>query len=347
MSLVESHRELCPGVLVTRRPPVHLRPQDVDLFRHELERHIPPSHLLRIDNVRITPDGLLVKRATILRESFPFAGLRDHWKARSIVKVLSRAYLSRHIRDVDDETLWVTDTWSTGYFHWLTDVSSKLQVVREIARQHLLLLPHGCEPSDFVRGSLEAFGIRRVQFIREEEIVRCRRLLLPTPIAPSGHFRVDVIRAVREDLTRHFAPDTPAVPAGRVYISRRAAQKRRITNEPEVIAVLRGWGFDVVQAETLSLADQIRIASQARYLISNHGAGLTNMLFMRPGGHVFELRHRGDRINNCYFALASALELHYWYQTCASPSGGEDPHTADVVVDTDALETNLSLMFRE
>ena len=56
--------------------------------------------------------------------------------------------------------------------------------------------------------------------------------------------------------------------------------------------------------------------SRARYVVSNHGAGLTNMLFMKDGARVLELRHVSDYVNNCYFILASALQFDYLYQLC-------------------------------
>jgi capsular polysaccharide biosynthesis protein len=104
------------------------------------------------------------------------------------------------------------------------------------------------------------------------------------------------------------------------------------------------FNFRVVRTEDHSFAEQVRIASRARYLISNHGAGLTNMLFMNHGANVLELRHTTDRINNCYFTLASALNLKYFYQSCEPQKPGEDAHTADLKVDARALRANLELM---
>ena len=69
------------------------------------------------------------------------------------------------------------------------------------------------------------------------------------------------------------------------------------------------------------------------------------MLFMRPGSHVLELRHQSDGLSNCYFTMASALELHYSYQTCASPAPEEPSHTADLRVDVRRLEENLERLF--
>jgi capsular polysaccharide biosynthesis protein len=344
---VTCEHELSAELIVKRRPPANLQPQDLPLFVGELERRIPASRLLCISNVRITADGVLLKRGAILPETFPFVELRDAWKMRTRIKLLSQAYVWGRIRDIHEEALWVTDIWSTGYFHWLADVLSKVYVVHDLARHRVLLLPHWCEASDVVRRSLEAFGLSNVQFIGANDIVRCKTLLVPTPVAPSGHCRVDVIRAVRDEVMRRFAANASATPEGRVYISRERARRRRIVNEVEVIHVLRRHGCEVIHAEDLSFADQIRIASQARYLISNHGAGLTNMLFMRPGSSVLELRHRLDSINNCYFTLSSALDLRYWFQACDPIRALDDVHTADVVVNVAELDKNLSAMFNQ
>ena len=64
---------------------------------------------------------------------------------------------------------------------------------------------------------------------------------------------------------------------------------------------------------------------------------------MKDGGSVLELRHVSDCINNCYFTLSSALDLKYFYQTCAPQNQSAD-RDAHLVVDTDQLEKNLHLL---
>ena len=82
----------------------------------------------------------------------------------------------------------------------------------------------------------------------------------------------------------------------------------------------------------------------AKYLISNHGAGLTNMLFMQAGTSVLELRRENDGHNNCYFAQASALNLKYYYQLCKSENDDTDTYTANLIVDPLVLEKNIKTM---
>ena len=331
---------ICPASVSKRKLPRNFNQEHLQLFQHELEKNIPQSDLLRFHNVRVSSEGLLFKGLKMLPESFAFPVELDEWKRRSVFKFLVTNYLFRKQRKIDREVLWITDYWSKGYFHWLTDALTRLFVVRDRLDQLTLTLPWEFATREFVKPSLDVFGVKNVDFIQPNEVIECRSLVMPTHTAPSGHFKDEVIRGVRAKLLDAFGDANYRGAGERIYISRRVAGRRRIANESEVIHVLEQFGFETICAEELSFEEQVKVASRARYLVSNHGAGLTNMLFMREGGSVLELRHRADWINNCYFILASALDLSYFYQLCEPSSVGGDPHTADLLVAPGQLEKN-------
>lgn len=337
-------KTLRPPRVSRRTVPVNLRRDDLALFGHELERALPPAELLELRDVRVGPEGVLFKGWRMLPESFAFPANMAAWRAKSVVKLLARNYLLRRRRRLERRALWVVDDWSGGYFHWMADALTRLYAVRDLAGDLTLLLPHSYRPLGFVRPSLAPFGVRDVEFIGPGETFVCSELVVPTHTAPSGHFDEEIIRGVREVLVRAYGGTAAGEGGESVYISRAGAPKRRVANEAEVITVLRDFGFRVVRAEDHTFEEQVGIAARARHLASNHGAGLTNMLFMAAGRNVLELRHAADRVNNCYFTMASALGLNYFYQTCAPARPGEDPHTADIRVDTNALAQNLRLM---
>jgi capsular polysaccharide biosynthesis protein len=193
-----------------------------------------------------------------------------------------------------------------------------------------------------VKSSLKAFGVRSIDFIGPDEVVECRSLLMPSHTAPSGHFKDEAIRGVRGVLLSAYGDENGV--EEKLYISRGKAGRRRIVNEDEVTSIVRRFGFQIICTEELSFEQQVQICSRARYIVSNHGAGLTNMLFMRAGGIILELRHQTDCINNCYFTLSSALDLNYFYQTCAPQDPSADPHEAHLLVDPNQLESNLRLL---
>lgn len=325
--------------LARRKLPVNFQARDSVLFEGELTRVIPSTQVLKFEDVRATPEGLLFTGTRILPESFAFPYHLDEWRFSSVLKFLAINALRRR-RRIEREALWITDYWSTAYFHWVTDVLTRLFVMRDRLSDLLLVLPGSYEQRDVVKACLKAFGVSEVDFIAADEVVEFRSLVMPSHTAPSGHFKDEAIHGVRDVLLNAYG-DVGGEDA-RLYISRRGAGRRRIVNEDEVISVLRKFGFTTICAEDLSFEDQVAIFSRARYIVSNHGAGLTNVLFMKQGGSVLELRNEADCVNNCYFTMSSALDLNYFYQTCAPENPSADPHDAHLRVDTDRLKNNLT-----
>jgi capsular polysaccharide biosynthesis protein len=329
---------------VSRRSlPLNFQPNDSRLFSHELESVIPPTRLLTLHDVGVSAEGILFQGGQMLPESFAFPANRENWKRRSVLKFYLMNYLLRSRRRFERDGVWVLDDWSGGYFHWLADVLPRLSTVRERLKDLVLLLPQKFKDVEFVQASLKAFAVGGIEYIRSNEVLSCRTLLVPTQTAPSGHYNEELIRQVRDLLVGVFAGEPRASSDDRVYISRSQSPKRRIVNEDDVVDTLRRHGFRIVRTEDYSFGEQVRMATQARYLVSNHGAGLTNMLFMNAGTNVLELRCVDDGINNCYFTLAAALNLRYFYQCCDRANRG-DPHMANIRVDSGALRRNLELM---
>jgi capsular polysaccharide biosynthesis protein len=329
-----------------RKLPVNLNRDDLWLFEHapEFQHETPQANVLEIENVWVNSSGVLFKRGRILPESFVVPENLKQWKKRSIVKFLATNYLLKKRRRFKQDAAWITDDWSNGYYHWFADALPRLFMLRDRIADLVLLLPSQYEKLRFVRPSLSPFGVKRVEFIDEGYALLCQKLIVPRHTAHTGNHDQEIIRGVRELLVSSYAGERGLHESDRVYISRGKAPIRRIKNEEEVIDVLREFDFQIAYFEDYSLEQQVGIVSRARYLVSNHGAGLTNMLFMAAGNNVLELRNRTDAINNCYFNLASALNLNYFYQTCEAENTDEDPHSANLLVDTQALKENLRLM---
>ena len=132
-----------------------------------------------------------------------------------------------------------------------------------------------------------------------------------------------------------------------MYISRAKAFKRRIVNEPDCISLLKKYNFNIIILEDYTFLEQISICANAQYIVSNHGAGLSNILFMKPSSSVLELRKENDYHNNCYFSLANAMSLNYYYQICAPCNKYQDAHIANLLVDIEALDFNINKMITQ
>ncbi len=336
---------LYDGCVSRRTPPRNFRPEDASLFAHELERTIAPMELIDVANVSVNGDGLLFKRGRVLRESFAAAETFEHVRKRRL-PFLVKNYLLRRRRTLADRFLWITDDWSHGYFHWLADVLPRLFAARDLAATVALLLPSNCD-QEFIRASLQLFDLAGIEYIHPHEVCVTEHLVLPELATQSGSFNDALMRELRDFILDSYGIDRRSSPNRKIYVSRSRAAKRRITNEEEVIAVLRDFDFEIVRFEDHPFEQQVRIAAETKYLVSNHGAGLTNMLFMPEGGRVLELRRDGERERNCFFNLATTARLGYYYQCCPQEHAEDWVHSANVVVDTRGLRENLELMLRE
>lgn len=336
-------RTLFEPSLSRRRPPVNLDPADAPLFAHEMEHALPAMRVRELRNVRALPSGVLTWRGRVLPESFVFPSPPGETPGfLTTLKLLAKAYAPGRARTLDGPVLWFTDTWSNGFFHWMLDALPRLFAIRDLARGATLTLPEAFRAQEgYIRPSLRPFDIGGVEFFNTPLL--CRRFTLATHAAATGNYNEQLIRELRGLYAKYYAGT--GTPFGdRIYISRGKSQRRKIRNEEEILPVLRARGFQILYFEELNFDEQAAAALNARYLVSNHGAGLTNMLFMPAGSRVLELRKREDARNNCYFALASALELPYHYLLCDAVHPGEDPHTADLLVNPAALDAALKSM---
>ena len=328
-----------------RKLPINFNQADSALFEREFKKDIPASKLVKLENVNVNPDGIIFRGNQIFLESFASPKHLDAWlKPKAKLKFFLKNNLFRHIEKINSEVFWFTDNWSVLYFHWMTDALPRLFTIREKTVNATLLLPGAYQEKKYITSSLSPFVFQEVKFLNH--IIRCNTLQIPTHTAPTGNYNETLIRDLRSFYSDFYSRTYSENIGDKVYISRGKAQKRKIKNEEECLAVLKEYDFKVVYFEDCSFEQQVKIALDARYLISNHGAGLTNMLFMKSGSSVFELRKKGDRSNNCYFSLASALNLRYFYQICDSEDPEEDAHTANLIVDCKLLRKNIEQMLK-
>jgi capsular polysaccharide biosynthesis protein len=118
-------------------------------------------------------------------------------------------------------------------------------------------------------------------------------------------------------------------------------------NADEVIPILAKYGFRIFEPEKYSFLEQVFIFSQVKFLVGEHGAGLTNLMFMDKGASVLELhKARTNDLNHpsaAFWYLAHAAGVNYYHQICDT-HGREDYFEGDYVIDPAMLDRNLELM---
>jgi capsular polysaccharide biosynthesis protein len=253
--------------------------------------------------------------------------LKNYWVRRGSVTVPSG--------------LWVIDNYSNNYYHWITESLVRLlEAERLYPDEDVLLLPSHFRRLTYVPFTLKAFPqVSRVGWIGERVKARVDRLAL-VPMPPLER-RLDLVPEVAR---RVGALEEEPSRERRIYFSRADAARRHVRHEADVIEVFRSHDFEIVHIDPSDPGEQVRLSRGATVIAGVHGAALTNVIFMPPGGRLLELRHGHDDVFPAsYRELADAVGIEYHGHICAlaEEATGWDINHADLAVDLDLLRESL------
>jgi len=216
--------------------------------------------------------------------------------------------------------------WSKGgnYYHWLHDTLERLFRVQEHLPEDIrYIVPANLGPLQLE--TLRLVGIRQDQLVPfdGEEVWELETLYFSNRTTNSGSDRREADEWLRDKIFEAYQVESAAA-TRRLFVSRRIAAKRKVINEPAVEEYLEQFGFEICTPETLSFREQVELFSQAKVVVSTHGAGLTNMLFA-PAGLVVVDMIPASKMDNSYVFWTMSVELrhHYWYFVVEDVPGGD------------------------
>lgn len=224
---------------------------------------------------------------------------------RLVAQTLQHVYAPEHGMEVDPETGHTTlhsagvrrvpgravhllAAGAYNYYHWHVDAASRLVVLPEAFRDDLVLVPpleHGFQRDTLAR--LAAEHPLRVHAIGPSETVLVDELILVPNFGGFGYYPRPEMLDLFDRLLDGVDLEEPH---RRLYVTRARSPKRRLENEPEVIALLEEAGFEIADLDAMTLDEQMRRFAEATHVVAPHGAGLTNVAFCRPGTWVCELQ---------------------------------------------------------
>ncbi len=222
-------------------------------------------------------------------------------------------FLRRRLPDVTDAPGSVgvlTTRGSENYYHFLTDVLPRLELLRRAGVEPDAYLVN--RATRFQRDMLDHLGLTADRCVGGDKYPHLRAAELVVPSLPDDDLRTPPW--VVPWLRAQFLPDDLRPPHRRLYVGRGGKKRtRRVENEAELLAALRPLGFESIDPGALAPAEQVRTFAEAEYIVAPHGAGLTNLAFAAPGAAVVELFAR-HYVNECFWALATTVEgLRYRY----------------------------------
>ncbi|WP_267423522.1 glycosyltransferase family 61 protein [Methylobacterium sp. GC_Met_2] len=103
----------------------------------------------------------------------------------------------------------------------------------------------------------------------------------------------DILAAVRDRILQRLAADGVDLrrTGRRIILSRRGFTQRQLVNEAEIVETLQPHGFEIVQPEHLTFAEQVQMYHGADIIVGSASSALINCIFCRPGARVVALAH--------------------------------------------------------
>jgi capsular polysaccharide biosynthesis protein len=310
-----------------RKLPVNFVTEDHHLFADELtiEAHQP----------------------VIINASFVYADLYWYSATKGLstlkqsqllyTKMKWRRFFSPKIK-YSNKTAILFDVWSANYFHWMTEVVPKLQHLALIDDNLVIYIPEPILRQPFAKFTLSLFANISFREISINHITKfiIQKAYLCNLKMITGNYHPEIIKEAATFLKTSVQQNY--LSAKRLFIYRDILDGRGIENFNEIKPLLDRYGFDVVNLGKLTPEEQIASMRNCELLAGVHGAGLTNMMFLPVGAKVLELRRYDDKLNNCYFSLASALGHNYHYLLCKVNDESLPTQQNSFLVDESAFE---------
>ena len=237
-------------------------------------------------------------------------------------------------QDKIEEAYLGIQEWNFNYFHWMTEVLPALVVINQITDKKVpVLLSANSKKCKHIIDSLKIFDIPIYYYNIRQTIKVSNLYAVKIPIV--GAYNEPFLSNMRSLFLKNINVEVKKTPFRKIYISRKKATRRKISNEDELVALLDRYEFESVFLEDYEIQDQIKLLQETKIVVSCHGAGLTNILFMQPDTKVIELKANNNDYW-CFFSLARLANLKYSYLLCESDRNNH--RDSNITVDLVALE---------
>lgn len=263
--------------------------------------------------VYITNSGVALRGLKLIRNSvFDNVPTSNFYKYSLFKKVTEKKKIFKN-----GNYLIVHNHWSSGYHHWVTEALVRLSNVE--SRNYDLILPENYP--NFAFDSLETFQFNSIYKLPTKTGCILESVTIP-PNPPSGIYKRNELSRIRS----HFfaAYNIEFNPYRKIYITRKNAARRRVENEEEIVPVLKNFDVEIIDTSLLTFKQQVELFAQCKIIISIHGAGLTNALFMHNKTHLIEFYKDKTFINPCYENMCNELDIQFHRLLC---EGGKNKET--------------------
>jgi hypothetical protein len=278
-----------------------------------LNHESPGFNLYRISRARFHRDARAIltqdDRILVPFSAFMGSGPSDNWLFRKMT-------LGRLTRVPGKSLLLVGNR---NYYHFLIEELPRVWIARQAGFEigqfdHIVMFTPLHESQQTLCNRL-GIDVKKIVPLERFPHIECEELHFTTG---PWNYGPTYLRKAREFILGLAHPSSVLVKK-RIYVSRERCSHGKITNEDNLLIKLGTLGFEKIIPDMLSFDDQVALFAQAEIVVGAHGAGLTDIVFLRPGCRVVEIRnptyHQSEtyqaRGGNIFWRFSQFLDFEY------------------------------------
>lgn len=208
-----------------------------------------------------------------------------------------------------------------NYGHWIQEILGRLSILEMNNIKYDWIYISYDKP--YIKKILKLWGIDESKIIspsNDNFTIKAETLIIPSLVirTDQGHKQAgnfihpNTMTYTRNKLIEKAMLDNIDTSnfSKKIFISRMDNYNaRKIINEDEVFLLFEKKGFKRYILSNLTLTEQILLFNNADIVVGEHGAGLSNILFCKPGTQVIELFH--DFVAMDFWYSSSLFNLKY------------------------------------
>ena len=203
---------------------------------------------------------------------------------------------------------WVPNTGVPTFSHWIQDALPRLALLKEFPPDTKILVPSAL--AGYQKETLKLLGLLdRVRHTPEKHVV-VENYFFSSPVAMIANYNPYAVNWLRSA----FLPLADQSYHGpKRFIIQRKGKARGIKNEAEVNEFFQKLGWAIIDTETLTFEQEIKLFADAEAFAGIFGSGFTNSLWSPPGCKVITFV-ADSWVDGGIEAICVANKLDYHWQ---------------------------------
>lgn len=223
-----------------------------------------------------------------------------------------------------EKGIHLSSRWTGNIYHFMYDSLARLSLVDQVKQyeDYPIVVDQSALRDSRSRCLLAILNINNRPLIEvgRNELVAVKRLVYPSPVAWSLPYQGYSLAGVmirntvtdmrKKVLSKTFSSTEVPVPSRKVFIER--GNNNRLVNESDVSCFFADHGYEIINTDSLSLEDEIRLFAESRCIVTTFGAALAHGLYCGKNAVIVSICPAEFSWYVMYANIAAAVGAKYY-----------------------------------